>query len=280
MIPRVEVAQSHEALINDIVAAETSATVGAFWWLGQHSFIVKVAGKVFYIDPFFAAWESRQTPPLLTPETAKLADYILVTHGHGDHLCPESLAGMVTASPKALFLCPKTEKERLKTEAGVPEARIHALTGKETFETDGLKISAIIAKHEFFDEHPELGNPYLGYVVQIGELSFYHAGDTIPYDGLFTTLQGYPRLNVVFLPINGRDAERFSRNCAGNLTFQESVELAGDLKVHLAVPSHYDMFVGNQENVNKFTTYLEAKYPDVPYWVGAAGSRVTFSAPI
>lgn len=266
-----EVAQDHEALLAEIESTHTSHGQGAFWWMGQHTFILKAGGKVIYFDPWFANWDSRQTPPLLSPQETRLADYALITHGHGDHLCPETLPHMVSASPNALFFSPRTEAERMVNEAKVPTARLHPISAGEVFEAEGVRITAIKSKHESFDEHPTLGFPYLGYVVEVGGVTVYHAGDTILYDGLRATLEEWPHIDLMFLPINGRDAERFLRNCIGNMTFQEAVELAGDLRTGLAVPAHYDMFVGNQEDPRRFVRYLEAKYPDVPSWGWPSG---------
>jgi L-ascorbate 6-phosphate lactonase len=269
-----EIAQAHKKLLDDIVTTGTGPGQGAFWWMGQHTFIVKAAGKVFYLDPWFAPWESRQTPTLLNYDEATFADFVLVSHGHGDHLCPETLAAMVTASPNARFVCPRTEVERLLHEGQVPRERVYPLNADESLERDGVRITAIKSKHETFDEHPTLGFPFLGYVVEAGGLTFYHSGDTIMYEGLLTTLRQWPHFDALFLPINGRDAERFLSGCLGNMTYQEAAELAGELGTDLAVPSHYDMFIGNQEDPSRFVRFLAAKYPTVKSWVGRAGERV------
>ncbi len=273
----VEIAQEHEQLLADIARTDSGPERGAFWWLGQHTFIVREGDKVFYLDPWFADWESRQTRPLLTPTEGRFADFVLVSHGHDDHLCPETLRGIAAASPNALFICPRKEAERLLNEANVSSARLRPLNAGERLEQNGVRITAIKSKHEFFDEHPVLGFPYLGYVVEAGGLTFYHAGDTIMYDGLLDTLQQWPRFDALFLPINGRDADRYLRGCLGNLTFQEAAELAGELRPGLAVPSHYDMFLGNQEDPSRFVRFLEAKFPGVPSWVGCAGERIPLS---
>lgn len=271
-----EIAKAHEELLAEIAETETPQGKGAFWWMGQHTFIVKAGGMVFYLDPWFAAWGSRETASLLTLSETRLADFALISHGHGDHLCPETLPEMVKASPNALFVSPRTERERMIAEGEVPAERLRTLSAGDSLEERGVRITAIKGKHEFFDEHPTLGFPYLGYVVEAGGVTFYHAGDTIMYEGLLTTLQQWPRYDVMFLPINGRDAERFLRGCLGNMTYQEAVELAGEIKPGLAVPTHYDMFVGNQEDPDKFIRFLEAKYPGVKHWVGHAGERVWF----
>lgn len=82
----VQIAQDHEDLLASIRQTRTQEGQGAFWWLGQHTFIVQAGGKVFYFDPWLADWESRKTPRLLTPQEAQQADFALITHGHGDHL--------------------------------------------------------------------------------------------------------------------------------------------------------------------------------------------------
>src|ERR1700722_17627021 len=228
-----EIAQEHEKLLADIAGTVPGPGKAAFWWMGQHTFIVKAGDKVIYIDPWFPDWPSRQTRPLLTPQEAKYADLVLITHGHGDHLCPETLPYMVEASPNAFFVGPHTETERLLVECRIPPERLLTVSADETVLHEGISVTVLKSKHEMFDEHPTLGFPYLGYVVEVNGVTFYHAGDTIPYEGMLTSLQKWPHLDALFLPINGRDAERFKTGCFGNLTFQESVELAGDLEAGL-----------------------------------------------
>lgn len=273
-----EIAQEFEALLNDIARTETRAGRAAFWWLGQLTFVVKAGGTVFYLDPWFADWDSRQTRAILKADMAHSARFALITHGHGDHLCPETLRGLAKSTPDLLFVHPRTETDRMTGEAGIRPERLRPMSAGETLEFEGIKITAVKSKHEFFDEHPRLGFPYLGYVIEAGGVTFYHSGDTIDYEGLLTTLRQWPHIDAAFLPINGRDAERYLSNCIGNFTYQEAVELAGELGVGLVVPAHYDMFIGNQEDPGKFVRFLNAKYPAVAHWVGKAGERVCFSA--
>ena len=65
---------------------------------------------------------------------------------------------------------------------------------------------------------------------------------------------------AALLPINGRDAERYRRNCIGNMTFQEAADLAGELQPELALPGHWDMFADNPGNPDAFVDYLTVKY--------------------
>ena len=270
-----EVANHGRALIAAINTAEVPSGEGRFWWLGQHSFIVKLGGTTIYIDPYLEPNEARQTSPLFAPEEITNADLVLCTHDHLDHIDPFALRGIVSASPGAIFVAPRPHRRRM-LEIGVPEERLRLLLPDEAYEQDGLRITAVKAKHEFFEEGPD-GFPYLGDVIAGNGITCYHSGDTVIYEGLLTTLSRWT-LDVAFLPINGRDAVRLRAGCIGNMTYQEAVDLAGELNVGLAVPSHWDMFAMNSEDPQKFVDYLEVKFPGVPSWVGKAGETVTLGA--
>ena len=147
------------------------------------------------------------------------------------------------------------------------------LNDGETYEQESLTITALKSKHESFDKTAKGEYPYLGYIIQSGNLCLYHSGDTLLYEGMLTYLQSFD-FTVTFLPINGRDAARFRAGCLGNMTFQEAVDLAGELKPKLVVPIHYDMFAGNCEDPHNFEDYLNIKYPGVDCWIGQPGTMV------
>jgi L-ascorbate metabolism protein UlaG (beta-lactamase superfamily) len=268
-----EIALSGQELIADIDAAETPPGRAAFWWLGQHSFVVKAGGIVIYLDPYLQPAEIRQTPPPLRPEQITHADLVTGSHDHEDHIEPFAIAGIAQASPQCQFVVPSPHGEKVIALGPAPE-RVHGLRPGESVELSGCRITAVKAKHEFFDEGPR-GFPYLSFVYEVNGICFYHSGDTLLYEGLLTTLQQW-QLDAVFLPINGRDAERYLRGCLGNMTYQEAVDLAGELAPGLAVPAHWDMFANNSEDPANFVAYLEAKFPDQRYWVGEVGERVEF----
>jgi L-ascorbate 6-phosphate lactonase len=268
----VEIARRGQALLDDIAGTRTEPGRVAFWWLGQHSFILKGGETVVYIDPYLSPHPARQTPALLAPEEVTNADLMLGTHDHLDHIDPGTVPGIAAASPQARFIVPRTAADRVR-ELGVPSERLLPLTDGETAEWRDARVTAIKSKHERFDEEPGVGFPFLGYVIELNDATLYHSGDTIVYEGLVTALRRH-RPAVAFLPINGRCADRFKSGCIGNMTYQEAVDLAGDVELGWAIPTHYDMFIGNQEDPTKFVRYLEAKFPEIRTWVGPAGQRV------
>jgi L-ascorbate metabolism protein UlaG (beta-lactamase superfamily) len=268
-----EVAQSGAELLRDINEAETGPGRGCFWWMGQLSFALKLAGRVLYFDPYLDPSPHRQTPPLFTPDQVTNAGWILCTHDHGDHIDPTAIPGLAKASPNARFVVPRPHRKRM-LDLGVPEPQLRLLSAGESLHEDGLTITGVKAKHEFFYEQAD-GFPYLGYVVEADGLACYDSGDTVIYEGLLTTLQRW-HLDLAVLPINGRDPERYRRGCIGNMTYQEAVDLAGELEVALTIPAHWDMFRDNSEDPQKFLDYLAVKWPERRAWVGRVGERVPF----
>jgi L-ascorbate 6-phosphate lactonase len=258
-----------KALFDDVQSCESSA----FWWLGQHSFVVKLDETILLIDPFLSEIEGRNVPPLFAPEDATSVRLVCCTHDHLDHIDPAAVTGLAKATT-AMFVAPRACKERMLS-LEVPEARLVLLNDGEDTTLHNIKMNAIKASHEFFDETPEGFFPYLGYVLEGGGKTIYHAGDTVWWEGLQGRLAGWS-YDVAFVPINGRDAKRYKEGIIGNFTYQEAADLLGGLNVKLSVPDHYDMFNSNLGDPRAFVEYVNVKYPGRQVWVGEPTKRVEF----
>jgi L-ascorbate 6-phosphate lactonase len=220
----------------------------ALRWLGQASFVLEFPGATVLVDPFLSPHPDRLVPPPFAPEEATGVDLVAITHDHLDHLDRGSLPGIAAASPSARFVVPLPLVEAVP----VPADRVLGLRPDETVEVAGLRVHAVAALHGdtpadaySFDGAARDGQcRFLGYVFEGDGARVYHAGDTIPYDGLADTVRRLgPR--VALLPINGRDADREARDIVGNLDEAEAVELAVAAGVELLVPMHWDMFAAN-----------------------------------
>src|SRR5205823_968368 len=89
----------------------------------------------------------------------------------------------------------------------------------------------------------------------------YHSGDTILYPGLAERL-ARARLDVAFLPINGRDARRAALGVAGNMTFDEVERICRIARPRFVVPHHYDMFTFNTADVGDFVRQMVERLPE------------------
>lgn len=267
-------------LIEDIRACTPQKGEAAFWWLGQLSYIVKTASATFAFDPYLEASRARRVPPPLTPDQMEGIDFVLGSHDHSDHIDHTAWPGIAEASPDAAFIAPKRFAASLAEEFGIAPERVVGVDEGIPFadEKRGVTIRAVAAAHEFLDADPESGlHPALGYIVEADGLRVYHSGDTLKYEGLETTLKQAGPIDLMFLPINGRDGARYRGNCIGNMDFREAVDLVGAVAPRMSVPGHYEMFANNMENPMLYAEYLEAKYPERAFWIGAHGVRVNLS---
>lgn len=263
-------------LIADIDAARVQEGEACFWWIGQQSFVVKTSRTVIYLDPYLSDSPSRRVKPLLAPSDVTNADVITGSHDHIDHIDRPVLVSMMQNSPSAILVVPRAVFPGL-TELDLEPARVRGIDDGESEDVNDAKVTAIKAAHEFFDRHEQNGYPYLGYVLESGGVTIYHAGDTCVWEGLASRTAAW-NITIAFLPINGRDGRRLRSGCLGNMTYQEAVDLAGTVRPKLVVPAHYEMFASNSEDPSLFADYMDVKYPNQKYWIGTHGECVRVSA--
>lgn len=225
--------------------------------LGQHSFLIKTADKLIAFDPYLSDSPKRLIKPLIKAEDLADFDLIFGTHDHSDHIDRPQLSRM--AGGKAKFIFPEAVASSI-TE--IPQNKIITMKGNDAIEFNGIKIYAVPSAHEFLEKDSNGAYFSLGFVLETENISIYHSGDCCIYEGLLTTLKKLAP-DIMLLPINGRDAERFKRGCIGNMTYQEAVDLAGFTGIKIAIPAHYDMFDGNLENPQLFIDYANAKFPQI-----------------
>jgi L-ascorbate 6-phosphate lactonase len=225
--------------------------VGAVW-LGQAGFVLRTPTATAMIDPFLSPYRGREYESDLAGADADGIDVVLCTHEHVDHLDAESVPAIAKASPGATFVVP-TPIVDLVTDAGVAPERVLGVQPGGPVEVGGLSIRAVPAMHGVtmedaygFGESLSGGLiRFLGFVVDAGDVRIYHAGDTIHYPGMETTLRDL-ELDVAMLPINGRDPQREARGIVGNLSEREAAWLAAAVGAQVVVPMHYDLFARNR----------------------------------
>ena len=155
---------------------------------------------------------------------------------------------LLDRSPGARVVLPAPLVELV--EDVVPASRLLPVRPHDTVDLDGLELTVVPAIHgvspedAYGDGSGIDGRPrFVGYV--LGDVTrVYHAGDTIVTDDLQIALEPLG-IEVAFLPINGRDAEREARGIVGNMDAAEAVDLALAIGARRLVPIHWDGFAGN-----------------------------------
>ena len=258
-------------LIANVDATKVKPGKVAFWWLGQHSFILKMGRHIIYVDPYLTAAPARLVPPLVTPTQMAHTNLVLGTHDHGDHIDRDAWPD-IARSTEATFVVPELVRENVVETLGIPGNKVVGMDDGVSKQFNGVQITGVAAAHEFLDQDPEtVQYPYLGFIIQANDCTVYHAGDTVKYEGLESRLKQHLPFDLALLPINGRDAARLASGTIGNMTYQETVDLAAAIHPRLTVPTHYDMFAHNQEDPQLFVDYATVKFPGLPIRVCSCG---------
>ena len=225
-----------------------------FWWLGQAGFAFRHKNFLVLIDPYLSdslaekykhseLKHLRMMPVPLPPEMIRGCNGYLCTHGHTDHMDPLTIR-LIQQHSTPYFVIPRAEIER-GLERGIPPDRLKTIDTGETLElAEGISVEAVAAAHERLEVDNAGYSKYLGYVISISGLRLYHSGDCIPYPGLIRTLLDR-KIDLAFLPINGRDEYRLSRGIPGNFTLEEAVELCKAAQIPHLVCHHFGMFSFN-----------------------------------
>ncbi len=250
----------YQTFLQTVKQTPAPAGTAVLWWLGQMGMWIKMGETVISVDYFASNREDRQIAPPVPADQVEGVDLFLGTHDHLDHIDHEAWQIWGQNLPEAKFIFPAIHREALLKD-GIASENLIGLNDGGCVQIGGITVRAIAAAHEFLDRDPATGlYPALQYIIEGNGVRIYHAGDTLRYEGMLGKLLAMGPIDAAILPINGRDAERYNRDCIGNMTFQESVDLAGELGPGLVIPGHWDMFAGNSADPKEFRDYLAAKY--------------------
>ncbi|MCS6990381.1 MAG: metal-dependent hydrolase [Chitinophagales bacterium] len=190
-------------------------------YYGHSCFGVKAAGKHLLFDPFITG-----NPKAAHIDIKQLqADYVLISHAHGDHLADaltilkNTQACLISNFEIASYYEAKGVKRTEKLNFG---GRVATSFGH---------VRMVHAMHSSqFPDGTYGGNPG-GFVVESGDGNFYFAGDT----ALTLDLQLIPRyatLKLAFLPIGGYFT----------MDYHDAAIAAEFLQCDTVIGMHYDSF--------------------------------------
>lgn len=269
-----------QALLDEIAAARPGEGELYAWYIGQVGFVLK-AEKVVCIDPFLndlvedgASLRLYEAPFALD---ALAPNYVLCTHGHGDHMALPTLTAIAARHKGTLFLVPGGCVDALAA-AGVEEKRIIPMKAGETVSLPGLTVRPVQAAHPVHETDAQGRDLALCLSVRMGGVEALHMGDTYLTDQLLADVRALPRPDVFFTPINGGDYFRTARNCIGNMNSLESARLASVLGARLSVPTHFDLIRGNTCDPLAFVQHLWNEDPAACFRIPALGEKLVVRA--
>ena len=193
------------------------------------------SGLVILIDPFL---DDNPTSPVKSDDVS--ADFIVLTHAHGDHV-GDSFKIAKRTDP--LFIC-VNELANYCSDKGFRAHNMH-IGGAYTFDFGRLKFT--IAHHGSMTPDNTYGGEPAGVVFSIDGKTLYHTGDT----GLFYDMKligEMTKIDYMLLPIG----DNFT------MGITDAVKAVGLANPKVAIPMHYNTFPVIEANPHEFKEKVEA----------------------
>jgi L-ascorbate metabolism protein UlaG (beta-lactamase superfamily) len=176
-----------------------------FTWFKQSAYLWRGDGLNVYIDP----WGVTMDDP---------ADVVFITHAHYDHFDMDDIGKIRKEGTR--FVAPRDVADELSGD-------VTPVRPGDSFEVGGIKGQAVPAYNIAEGReasHPK-ANDWVGYILTMGDATYYHAGDTDHVPELSDI-----RADVAFLPVADGPYTMSPAEAAG---------LAKAIAPELAVPMHY-----------------------------------------
>ena len=193
------------------------------------------AGHIILIDPFL---DDNPNSPVKSADLA--ADFIVLTHAHGDHLGD---GFKIAERTKALFIC----VNELANYCIAKGFRAHNMNIGGTHNFDFGRLKFTIAHHSSTTPDNTYGGEPAGVVLTADGKSVYHTGDT----GLFYDMKligEMTPIDYMLLPIG----DNFTMDIADAV---KAVELANP---KVAIPIHFNTFPVIAADPGEFKKKVEA----------------------
>lgn len=206
-------------------------------YFGHSAFqIITKSGHTILIDPFL---DDNPACPVKSKHVK--ADFIILTHGHGDHVGDSF---KIAKKSNLLFICVNELADWVKSK-GFNAHNMH-IGGAHDFDFGRVKFT--IAHHGSLTPDNQYAGEASGALITIEGKTIYHTGDT----GLFYDMKLIGEMNPIdymLLPIG-------DNYTMGITDAVKAVELANP---KIAIPIHFNTFPVIKSDPQKFKKLLEAK---------------------
>jgi L-ascorbate metabolism protein UlaG (beta-lactamase superfamily) len=205
--------------------------LGKLHWLGHDSFRLD-GPPVIYFDP----WQ------LSSAETAReehVADLVLVSHEHSDHCSPDDVEAV--RGPDSVVIGNVGAVEKLPGAVMIRPGERMGVSGVEVEAVRAYNVNKFRSPGVPF--HPREAD-MVGYVVTIGGVRVYFAGDTDHIPEMADIA-----CDVALLPVSGKYV----------MTVEEAAAAARTLQPQVVVPMHYGSGIGTADDGRTFTELYDGR---------------------
>lgn len=190
-------------------------------YYGQSCFSVEVNGKHLLFDPFITPNELAKSIKVADIK----ADYILISHGHSDHIADcITIARKTGAKVIGIF-----EIAEWLNKHGITDTHPMNIGGKWDF--GDFTVKCVVAQHSSNLPDGSYGGSAMGFIIYSKEGNFYYSGDTaLTLD--MQLIAKWVKLNFAILPIG----DNFT------MGYTDAISAAEMINCRNIVGVHYDTF--------------------------------------
>lgn len=213
-------------------------------WLGHATTLINLGGKNILTDPVISkslGHFKRMTKMPLNIKAVPI-DYIILSHGHMDHI---HFSSLLKLNKSATVIVPTGYKTLLKL-MGYKDVII--LNHGERFKDSYITIKALEANHDGRRYYLGIDDKSNSYIIQNEMKKIFYAGDTAYTEG-FKDIE----CDVALMPVGCYKPDRFS---VMHCTPEESFEMFKMMNSKTMIPIHYKTFILSLEDFTETTDRL------------------------
>ena len=200
--------------------------VESIQWYGQSSVRIPFGDKFIYIDPFKIT-------------DTEMADLILITHPHFDHFSIDEINKIAT--PDTSIYAPEECCEKLRSH-GFKKCTV--VFPGQSFTFKGFSIYTVPAYNTVKYNHPK-EMEWVGYVINLGGVKIYHSGDTNRIPEMKSI-----SCDIAFIPLG----QTYTMQ-----NVKEAADAVVDVKAKVAIPIHFGIYEGTENDAVIFRELLNDK---------------------
>jgi L-ascorbate metabolism protein UlaG (beta-lactamase superfamily) len=255
-------------------AAPASAQETKLKWFGHAAFSVTTpGGKVLLVDPWLKNPSNPEATNGKDPFVAVTrVDYILLTHGHRDHVGD---AVEIARRTRAVLICNPELAANLVKLADFPAKQVESdyimqIGGEIQIASGEVTIAMTTAIHSSSVFNPKAGpdeperaygGSPAGFVIAVKNgPTIYHSGDTAYFKDMEIIGENYS-IDVALLNISGMGPKMSAR-------------AAQSVRAKLAIPHHFGTFPGLLQNADGFAA--ELKRLKIDFYEMRPGETISF----